>query len=91
MLACMLKDRSLAPEKLSMKTTFQLFYSIIPEFFALVFFSCFTHRLLKQFMNYVSEEITFFPVVYDARANYIIFGMLGSSAFAFPFPFPFFK
>lgn len=55
---------------------------------------------LNRFMNYVSKEITFVPIVYDTRANYnVVFGMLGNSVVSLPafpspspfLPFPFFK
>jgi len=44
-----------------------------------MFFDCLPH-FLNRFINYVSKEIVFVPIVYDARVNYnVVFGMLGKS------------
>lgn len=52
-----------------MKTIFQLFYSIILAFLHLCCSIVSLTDFLNRFMNYVSKEITFVPIAYDARAN----------------------
>lgn len=63
-----------------MKTLFQLFIVLYLDLLHLCFSIVSLTDFLNRFLNYVSKEITFVPIVYDARANYnVVFGMLGNS------------